>query len=201
MADLLDEVNYRPNEERIEWTVAQFKGKNKLIDMSLKKEGVLIITNQRIIFRGGVVLGHGFKKEISMPINDINNIFSERKLTKDEARKLLIIVWSNKGESNSAVFLPLDSKSTTGGMAKSITKTVDPTRKGLAEEWVDKTQSAVQKYSDSTEKSLQTSQATEETPPPPPPAENQNECSDCGKELRYIDEYDRWYCDNCEEYK
>ncbi|MBS3816265.1 MAG: hypothetical protein KGY76_01735 [Candidatus Thermoplasmatota archaeon] len=26
-------------------------------------------------------------------------------------------------------------------------------------------------------------------------------CSTCGQGLRYIDEYDRWYCDNCQEYK
>ncbi|MBS3816780.1 MAG: hypothetical protein KGY76_04365 [Candidatus Thermoplasmatota archaeon] len=31
--------------------------------------------------------------------------------------------------------------------------------------------------------------------------ESENACEVCGEELRYIDEYDRWYCDNCQEYK
>ncbi len=28
-----------------------------------------------------------------------------------------------------------------------------------------------------------------------------NTCPDCSSEIRYIDEYDRWYCDNCKDYK
>ncbi|MFW6072081.1 MAG: hypothetical protein ACOC6U_01120 [Thermoplasmatota archaeon] len=26
-------------------------------------------------------------------------------------------------------------------------------------------------------------------------------CPDCSKSMEYIKEYDKWYCDNCEEYK
>lgn len=26
-------------------------------------------------------------------------------------------------------------------------------------------------------------------------------CPDCSNELEYVDEYDRWYCDSCEEYQ
>ena len=38
-------------------------------------------------------------------------------------------------------------------------------------------------------------------PPPPPPKEEEDSCPDCGSEMRYIDQYDRWYCDDCREYK
>ena len=33
---------------------------------------------------------------------------------------------------------------------------------------------------------------------PPPPA---NPCSKCGQPLMFVKEYDRWYCNNCKEYK
>ncbi len=40
-----------------------------------------------------------------------------------------------------------------------------------------------------------------ETPPPPPPDEEENSiCSDCRRKMRYIDKYERWYCDNCKKY-
>jgi predicted amidophosphoribosyltransferase len=26
-------------------------------------------------------------------------------------------------------------------------------------------------------------------------------CPTCGKDMRYIQQYDRWYCDNCKAYK
>ncbi|MFP4001345.1 MAG: hypothetical protein ACLFSM_08335 [Thermoplasmata archaeon] len=29
----------------------------------------------------------------------------------------------------------------------------------------------------------------------------QNLCPDCGQPIRYIEEYDSWYCDSCKEYK
>lgn len=28
-----------------------------------------------------------------------------------------------------------------------------------------------------------------------------NTCPDCGQQIRYVEEYDRWYCDSCQEYK
>ncbi|MEF8874716.1 MAG: hypothetical protein V5A88_08640 [Candidatus Thermoplasmatota archaeon] len=31
--------------------------------------------------------------------------------------------------------------------------------------------------------------------------ETANTCPTCNQELRYIEDYDRWYCDNCQEYK
>ncbi|MBS3781436.1 MAG: hypothetical protein KGY66_05050 [Candidatus Thermoplasmatota archaeon] len=34
-----------------------------------------------------------------------------------------------------------------------------------------------------------------------PPQQEGNQCPDCGNEMRYIDEHDRWYCDSCQEYK
>ena len=34
--------------------------------------------------------------------------------------------------------------------------------------------------------------------PPPPPA---NPCPVCGKPLTFVKQYDRWYCNNCKEYK
>ncbi|UCH89938.1 MAG: hypothetical protein JSV49_04645 [Thermoplasmata archaeon] len=36
------------------------------------------------------------------------------------------------------------------------------------------------------------------TPPPPPPPPKQ--CSACSADMRYIPEYQRWYCDKCEQY-
>jgi hypothetical protein len=35
-------------------------------------------------------------------------------------------------------------------------------------------------------------------PPPPPPV---RACPTCGKQLMYVAQYDRWYCNNCKEYK
>jgi hypothetical protein len=35
------------------------------------------------------------------------------------------------------------------------------------------------------------------SPPPPPP----KPCPKCGQPLMYVKEYDRWYCNNCKEYK
>ncbi len=31
--------------------------------------------------------------------------------------------------------------------------------------------------------------------------EEEDICPDCGSEMRFIDDYDRWYCDSCEDYK
>ena len=33
------------------------------------------------------------------------------------------------------------------------------------------------------------------------PKQTQNPCPDCGGQMRYIEEYERWYCDDCQEYK
>ncbi len=33
------------------------------------------------------------------------------------------------------------------------------------------------------------------------PESSEDICPDCGSQMRYIDQYDRWYCDNCGEYK
>jgi len=37
--------------------------------------------------------------------------------------------------------------------------------------------------------------------PPPPSNQTVKNCQDCGGQMRYIEEYNRWYCDGCEEYK
>lgn len=39
------------------------------------------------------------------------------------------------------------------------------------------------------------------TPPPPKPKKEEKLCPQCHKEMRYIERYERWYCDNCEEYR
>ncbi len=36
---------------------------------------------------------------------------------------------------------------------------------------------------------------------PGPAGEPAHTCSTCGRELRYVEEYDRWYCDNCQQYE
>lgn len=36
-----------------------------------------------------------------------------------------------------------------------------------------------------------------EAPPPPPP---KTTCPTCGKEATYVDQYQRWYCYNCQKY-
>ncbi len=36
-----------------------------------------------------------------------------------------------------------------------------------------------------------------EAPPPPPP---KTACPTCGKEATYVDQYQRWYCYNCQKY-
>lgn len=50
----------------------------------------------------------------------------------------------------------------------------------------------------------QTQQQQQQTQQPPQQQQTQqpdNTCPDCSSEMRYIDEYDRWYCDNCQDYK
>ncbi|MFO8110760.1 MAG: hypothetical protein R6U17_09640 [Thermoplasmata archaeon] len=47
-------------------------------------------------------------------------------------------------------------------------------------------------------------QQYQQQPPPsqqPPPQQPGQSCPDCGSNMRYIDEYNRWYCDNCQGYK
>lgn len=44
-------------------------------------------------------------------------------------------------------------------------------------------------------------QQRSEQPPPPPPPEEEKNCKNCGCKMRYIREYDRWYCDNCQKYE
>ncbi len=41
----------------------------------------------------------------------------------------------------------------------------------------------------------------QQAPQQQPPQEAGENCPDCGQQMRYIDDYDRWYCDNCQEYK
>lgn len=38
-------------------------------------------------------------------------------------------------------------------------------------------------------------------PPPPEPKKPNKFCPSCGDELRFIKEYEEWYCDRCREYK
>lgn len=40
------------------------------------------------------------------------------------------------------------------------------------------------------------------TPPPPTPQQQQqqNTCPTCGKPMRFVQEHQRWYCDNCKKY-
>ena len=53
--------------------------------------------------------------------------------------------------------------------------------------------SARRKIFDSVTDSVTSSQQQNQPP--------SNPCPDCGQSMRYIDEYDKWYCDNCQEYK
>ncbi len=39
-----------------------------------------------------------------------------------------------------------------------------------------------------------TSSRQRSTPPAKP-------CPECGRSMRYINQYDKWYCDNCQDYK
>lgn len=55
-------------------------------------------------------------------------------------------------------------------------------------------------YQDQSSKtSQQVSQQTQQQAPQQ--TQQKNQCPDCGSPTRYINEYDRWYCDNCQEYK
>jgi hypothetical protein len=37
--------------------------------------------------------------------------------------------------------------------------------------------------------------------PPPPPPPPTKACPKCGQPLMYVPQYDRWYCNNCKEYR
>ena len=39
-----------------------------------------------------------------------------------------------------------------------------------------------------------------QVPPPPPPTQQVTYCTTCGKSMRFIEQYQRWYCDNCQKY-
>jgi len=42
---------------------------------------------------------------------------------------------------------------------------------------------------------------SKDAPPPPPESKKEKKtCPKCRKEMRYIEHYKRWYCDDCEEY-
>lgn len=34
-----------------------------------------------------------------------------------------------------------------------------------------------------------------------PPQQQHRQCPACGSQMRHIDQYDKWYCDNCQSYK
>ncbi len=40
------------------------------------------------------------------------------------------------------------------------------------------------------------------TKPPPPPPSTQTKvfCTNCGKPLTYVQQYQKWYCENCKQY-
>jgi hypothetical protein len=38
------------------------------------------------------------------------------------------------------------------------------------------------------------------TPPLPPPAQSKFFCTNCGKTLTYVQQYQKWYCENCKQY-
>jgi len=38
-------------------------------------------------------------------------------------------------------------------------------------------------------------------PPPPPLAQTVVYCTNCGKPLTYVQQYQRWYCENCKQYR
>lgn len=37
--------------------------------------------------------------------------------------------------------------------------------------------------------------------PPPPPQQQGQQCPDCRSGMRYVSDYNRWYCDRCQGYK
>jgi hypothetical protein len=37
--------------------------------------------------------------------------------------------------------------------------------------------------------------------PPPPPPQNVVYCTNCGKPLTYVQQYQKWYCENCKQYR
>ncbi len=39
-----------------------------------------------------------------------------------------------------------------------------------------------------------------EVVPPPPPSQQAYYCTTCGKQLTFIEQYKRWYCNNCKTY-
>jgi hypothetical protein len=42
----------------------------------------------------------------------------------------------------------------------------------------------------------------EKHPPPPPPSPTQTVyCTTCGKPLTYVQQYQKWYCEKCKEYR
>ena len=194
--DLVEDVDYRANEDVIDWTMAQFKGKDKAIDLNLEKNGALILTDRRVIFNGGVILGHGFQEKIDVPLSRIQDVSSERKLFKDEYRKLLVLRWQNNGEKNSAVFLPTDSKNQADGVMKSISS-LKPGEKEAAEIWKEKIES---KISSSPKQQRPPSRSNDSKDIPPPPKDHQErqqktkdgsepktsgfDCPDCGEGVK-----------------
>ncbi len=47
----------------------------------------------------------------------------------------------------------------------------------------------------------QPQQQPTQQPTQQPSQQDSETCPDCGQQMRYIDDYDRWYCDSCGEYK
>ncbi len=194
--NLVDEVDYRADENVTEWTMAQFKGKDKAIDLGLEKNGALILTDQRVIFKGGVVLGHGFQDEISIPLSQVQDVSSERKLFKDEYRKLLVLRWQSPEGEDSAVFYPTDSKTGSEGVMKSISS-LKPGEKALAERWKDKIESNISSIpKDQT--STPNSKDSQDIPPPPPNHQEEQKTSSKSSTEQQPDT-STFSCPNCGE--
>lgn len=99
------EIAYLQNEKPKMWCAASYLGEDKIIDWNIKRAGALVLTNQRLIFRGGVK----FEKEIDIPLNAITHVEVKRHL-KSPIWQILSIKWTTPAGTHSLLTFPSKGK-------------------------------------------------------------------------------------------
>jgi hypothetical protein len=132
-----------------------------------------LLTNFRLLFLKGNEVAY------EMPLEDIARTVYESTLGTNPRIRLEL----NDGSVLQVVFESISSRVFLG------TAMEDAGAKRLSKEWIEAINLQSKKTKAGSEMYL----------PAPPPGYNP-ECSQCGQPLKFIQQYSRWYCYNCQRY-
>ena len=106
---VLPKIDLLPGEAVIDQTLATYYGPKSLSEVDVARVGSLFLTNQRVVFSGGLAAGHGAKKEIGIPLAAITNTGVEipaRMLAGQRGQTLcLVVYWNDLEGQHDLIFL------------------------------------------------------------------------------------------------